>query len=592
MSILTPSWPVFFRAYAFINLFFRIINLYFTPEIKILLSFPFLFGYTLAIHGGSPLKRPKVIPSQPGSPNIEGALAALDAEGLRDLIRELIPRLDDKTLSRFNNAIIERAARGKTGWQPSGPTDESVAQALAFAKAAKRVGYADPSEIDNYLRQGSNAFLRRNYHAASQIFHALLLPISEGEIDLGQEEMFEEMLGIDASDCAAQYVVAVYMTSSPEQRADAVFRAIEEMINSGNFWEPLREMERVAVEQFPDFDVFLRQWRALVQEACRGENNRQWDADADRWLREAVRRTDGTEGLAGIARSTRRSADLQAWCRALVEAGDWKAALAANEEAAAIVIDKAYSEGDFLDGAALAAQELGRKDLPERLELAWRKAPTILRLRRWLSLSESKGVLKNRAAAAIEACPGKAHRQKAFLHVLLGDFEKAARLLASAPGLGWSDGEHPGHLLFPIFFRLLGGDSGYFEHEGRYPHVDIDELESLTADCDEPCLPNPSVDEIIALAGLGGLRVDRERAGLIKAMRESVRKRIEGLTERKRRSYYDHAALLAAACVAVDGSGTTSEWIAAIRSEYRRFPALQRELDRYLAKVRQKSSSI
>ncbi len=200
--------------------------------------------------------------------------------------------------------------------------------------------------------------------------------------------------------------------------------------------------------------------------------------------------------------------------------------------------------------------------------------------------------MKNRAAAAIEACPRKAHRQKAFLHVVLGDFETAAKLLASAPGLGWSDGEHPGHLLFPILCRLLGGGSEHFEHKFRHPTVEIDELESLTEDRDEPCLPNPSVDEIIALAGLDGLRVDRERAGLIKAMRGAVRKRIEGLTERKRRNYYDQAALLAAACVAVDGSGATFEWLAAIRSEYRRFPALQRELDRYLGKVRQKSSSI
>jgi hypothetical protein len=74
-------------------------------------------------------------------------------------------------------------------------------------------------------------------------------------------------------------------------------------------------------------------------------------------------------------------------------------------------------------------------------------------------------------------------------------------------------------------------------------------------------------------------------------MREAVRKRIEGLTERKRRGYYDHAAFLAAACVAVDGSGATSEWIAAIRSEYRRFPALQRELDRYLGSVITKKKS-
>lgn len=271
-----------------------------------------------------------------------------------------------------------------------------------------------------------------------------------------------------------------------------------------------------------------------------------------------------------------------------MEAGDWNAALAANEEAAEIVIEKVYSEGDFLDGAALAAQELSRKDLPERLELAWRKAPSLLRLRRWLGSSGRRGILKKRAAAAIEACPQKAHRQKAFLCILLGDFETAGKLLASAPGLGWSDREHPGHLLFPILFRLLGGDLKYFEHESRHPTMDIEELESLTADCDKPCLPNPSVDEIIALAGLDKSGADRERADLIKAMREAVRKRIEGLTERKRRSHYDHAAFLAAACVAADESGATSEWIAAIRSEYRRFPALQRELNRYLSQARKK----
>lgn len=213
--------------------------------------------------------------------NVDGALASLDAEDLRDLIRDIIPLLDDKTISRFNSAIIERAAGGKAGWKPTEPIDEGVAEALAFAKAAKRFGCADPAKVDDYLRQGSNAFLRRNYHAASQIFHALLLPLSEGEIDLGQDEMFEEMLGMDSSDCAVQYVVAVYMTSPLEQRADAVYRAIEDMREAGSFWEPLQEMERVAVEPLPDFDVFLRQWRDRVQEACKGECNHQWDLDSD-----------------------------------------------------------------------------------------------------------------------------------------------------------------------------------------------------------------------------------------------------------------------------------------------------------------------
>lgn len=513
-------------------------------------------------------------------------MAALTAEDLRDVIRDILPRLDDKSHSRINTAIIERAATGKTGWRPSGPTDEGVEEALAFAKAAARAAYADPSEVDNYLRQGSNAFLRRNYHVASRIFRALLLPISEGEINLGQDEMFEEMLGMNASDCAAQYIVAVYMTAPLDQRAGAVLRAIEEMIDASDFSEPLREMERVAVEPLPDFDVFLRQWRDLVQEACNGECHHQSDLGSDRWLREAVRRMDGTKGLAAIARSTRRFSDLHAWCQALVEAGDWKSALAAHEEAAEIVIDKEYSEGEFLDGAALAAQELGRKDLPARLELAWRKAPSMLRLRRWLGSSGSKGVLKYRATAAVEACPAKAHRQKAFLHLVSGDFDAAAKLLASAPGLGWSDSEHPGHLLFPVFCRLLGGDPDYFGREAVHLTADIDEPMSLADDSHRPCLPNPSVDEILVLASLHKLSIDRGRAGPIRAMRKAVVKRIGGLTEHKRRSHYGHAAFLAAACAAVEGSEATSEWIAAIRSDYRRFPALQRELDRHLGRAR------
>jgi hypothetical protein len=262
--------------------------------------------------------------------------------------------------------------------------------------------------------------------------------------------------------------------------------------------------------------------------------------------------------------------------------------LSANEESAEILGDKDHSQGDFLDGAALAARVLGRQDLPTYLETAWRKAPSLLRLRRWLGSSGSKGVLKKRAAAAIEVCPKKAHRQKAFLQVLLGDYASAARLLASAPGLGWSGSEHAGHLLFPIFCRLLGDCLRYPERDARHPdalgsHVmDIDELKSLSLDPNEPCLPNPSVDEILDFAGLDAVKNDDERAVLIRAMQKAAWKRIKGVTQHKRRRHYDHAASLAVACAAVDKSPGMSEWITAIRSEYRRFPALQREFDQYL----------
>ena len=82
-----------------------------------------------------------------------------------------------------------RAARSSSGWTPDGPSSERAAAIVAFAEEAKRSGYADPAAVDGYLREGSNAMLDRDYAAAVQIFRALLVPISVGDIDLGQDEM-------------------------------------------------------------------------------------------------------------------------------------------------------------------------------------------------------------------------------------------------------------------------------------------------------------------------------------------------------------------------------------------------------------------
>lgn len=195
----------------------------------------------------------------------------MDAGALRELVRGVLPWLDDKLHARVTGEIIDRAARNKSAWVLDAPSDERVAEVLQFAEAAQRVGYADPSEVDDYLRQGMNAFLAKDYRAAFQIFGALIVPLSEGEIDLGQHEMLDEVLGVEIADCAAQYVVAMYMTAAPAHRAKAVKTAIDDMSAAGHFWHPLEQLERVAVEPPPDFDVFLKGWNDLVRELAEGE---------------------------------------------------------------------------------------------------------------------------------------------------------------------------------------------------------------------------------------------------------------------------------------------------------------------------------
>jgi hypothetical protein len=98
-----------------------------------------------------------------------------------------------------------------------------------------------------------------------------------------------------------------------------------------------------------------------------------------------------------------------------------------------------------------------------------------------------------------------------------------AELPAAASGLGWSQGEHPGHLLFPLFHALLAG-SGAAHASWPEESFAIDEFEFLLA-------------------------------------------------------------LLDAVCLACEPAPATLRWVESIRTEYRRFPALRAEIDRRMGKA-------
>lgn len=519
-------------------------------------------------------------PSGPAS-GIDDALAALEAEDLREVIHEMLADLDERASSRAVSAIISRAARGANGWVPAAASDAEVTEALDFVAAARRVGSADPVDVDDCLTSGSSAFLRKDYAAAAQIFGALLPAVGQGDIDLGQHELVDEVLGVNLSDCAAQYVLAVYMTAAPAERAEAVRSAIDEVRELGNLAEPLGEMERVAVEPLRDLPEFLPTWRTLIEGSFDRDRHPEWDADQDRWLREVVQRMEGTRGLERLARSSTRATDLRAWCQSLVASRDWKAALAAFDEAATLVGALEHARGEFLDGAALAAHELHRPDLVERLDRAWRAAPTMLRLRRWLGAPGTQRAIKARVANALEACPKGANRQRALLFVILGDWKQAAGLLGAAPGLGWSNDEHPGHLLFPLFAGLLGGEGtgtrlgpDLLSENG----LDLDDWEACTGQHVEPRLAAPEVWQILDQAGVSSIP-DDSRKVVLRNMRKAAEHRVAGVTGQKRRNHYGHAAELVAACVAADPSPDAAAWLAGIRDGHRRFYAFRAELD-------------
>lgn len=500
----------------------------------------------------------------------EAALEALDGDQLKVLMRDLLPWFDDTLYARFVNALVDRAARTCPGWAPRGPTDETVAAIEAFAATAQRDGFAEPEDVDAYLREGLHAFLGRDYRSAARIFRALLIPIGNADIDLGQHELIDEVVGVDVADCAAQYVVSVYMLTAPADRGEVVLAAIEEMAGAGLFWHPLRELERVAIEPLVDLDRFLDQWRVLVEARVAAPHGIGRATQEQHWLHEVVQRLEGVAGLARLARASARVDDLRAWHRVLVEAGDWLAALGACDEAAGLLADRPHDQADFLDGGALAAQQLGRPDLPARLEQAWRAAPNMTRLCRWLGSARSKAGLRGQVTAALAVCPEDARSQRGLLHVLDGDLVRAAALLAAADGDGWSLADHPGGVLFPLFASLFGVvdlPDGFLHDLEAFGHQD------------EPRLPRPALQDLITLAGIREPRDATTRDAITAAMRTAAEQCIAAVTGTKHRRWYGHAASLALTCARVDPSPATNGWLADLRGQYRRFAALQREFE-------------
>ncbi|MEQ8763638.1 MAG: hypothetical protein RL885_06915 [Planctomycetota bacterium] len=498
---------------------------------------------------------------------VDEALNALDAEGLRTLIRELLTWTDESTRVRFESSLLSLAARGPSRWTPKGPSPRVVQDVQRFVESGMRFGWVEPRAVDSYLIQASKAFHARDHRTAIEIFRGLLTPLAEAELHAGQDELLDEVLAVDLTECVAQFAVSMYLLSTPEKRAEAVMSAFDEMAGIAILYEPLREMEQAAVEPLPELESFLQQWQSLLEKPI--ELRHSWRGTGQ-WLREVVGRLEGTGGLARIARASRDSSDLHAWCRSPVDAGDWNSALAAYEEAEKI-LGEGRSRGQFLDGAALAAQELRRGDLPRRLEEAWRKAPSLVRLQRWLGSSKNRAQIRERIAEALDACLKQSHCQRALLLFLAEDFESAAQLLASATGLGWSEQEHPGHLAFALFTSSLSAEP-FVEH----PRRAFDELERL-GEPDGPRLETPEISDLITLARPQSPEDDATRQIVLQAMRKAAEKRLTGVTENQRRKYYAHAASLAATCARVDGSAGGKRWLENVRQRYRRFPALQRE---------------
>ena len=190
----------------------------------------------------------------------------MEAEVLRELVRGLLPWLDDKTYSMVTVEILDRAARSRRDWTRTLPPMK-VSPRFRSSPRWRSVG-ATPTLRKWTAIYGRERMLSspRTIARPFKIFHALVIPLSECKIDIGQLEMCDEVLGVDVADCAAQYVVATYMTTAPAHRVKAVKTAIDDMCAAEHFWHPLDRIEQMARDAMtgtPMPTIGAGRWRSV-----------------------------------------------------------------------------------------------------------------------------------------------------------------------------------------------------------------------------------------------------------------------------------------------------------------------------------------
>jgi hypothetical protein len=139
----------------------------------------------------------------------------MSAPELRAAVRAVLDELDEDVRASVVDTLIARATRATSRWKPTRLSQRIVEEAKSFADAARHIGHADPDDVTEHLRRDTNAFLSGDHASARAVFDAILPPIASADIDLGQHELVEEVLGVDARSCIAY---------TPEKRAAEVLK--------------------------------------------------------------------------------------------------------------------------------------------------------------------------------------------------------------------------------------------------------------------------------------------------------------------------------------------------------------------------------
>ena len=552
---------------------------------------------------------------------VEQRLAGCSAEELRAVVRALARVTPATQRQVFLNTM--RLMAETTPVVPLAPAPEellvdiaALADELQAATEAAE-GWDEYHEEDSLgpyaefvaaltalFDRAAAAFAAGNMTLTRTAYHNLFATLTY-EDDYGRGIRAEHLQDVAVSEAGARYLRAVYETESPAHRPCGLFAAMLQVCAWLSDARPmLDDIIQISPRPLPDQEQFFLDWIAFLRT--------QSEPEADTWLREAVRLSQGPAGLETLARTegVQRPRAYLDWCAALAAEGKQPAVLAAAHEALRTLpraLPMRAAVADYLCTAAThlhdtAALRLGRweafiaKPALARLLDVWEVTPAGAERTRQMSqaaqhvqdtLANPPDQVPSVWADAIErpVWPDKSVLAHAYL--LAGDWEAAYRLAMPEQVLGWSSSHNTQGLVVSCCLVQMSGVS-----PGRLPpnlaqlwHWELQNSTGFvswySADAGEAsllvrlqhayteCLPEVSLTR------------DQQAAFLAWCL-DVVRRRVDAIVSNQHRGSYDRAALLLTSCTEVLrllGKGQEARALLGdIRQQFQRHRAFQAEL--------------
>jgi hypothetical protein len=552
---------------------------------------------------------------------VEQRLAVCSAEELRAVVRALARATPATQRQAFLKTM--QLMTGTTPVVPPAPAPEELLVDIAALADALRAATEEAEGWDEYHEEDSLGPYAEYVTPLTACFERAAATFAAGHMTLARtayHNLFETLTyqdnygrGVRAehlphvvvSEACARYLRAVYETEPPAQRPSRLFAAMLQVCAwLADACPMLDDIIQISPQALPDQEQFFLDWIAFLRT--------QSEPEADAWLREAVRLSQGTAGLETLARTegVQRPRAYLDWCAALAAEGKQRAILVAAHEALRTLprpLPIRAAVADYLCTAAMhlhdtANLRVGRweafvaKPTLARLLDVWEVTPAGAARTRQMSqaaqhvqdtLANPPGEGTYVWADALERPVWPDKTVLAHAYLLAGDWDAAYRLAVPEQVLGWSSSHNtqglvvacclvqmsgvlPGQLppnLTQLWHWELQNSTGFVS----WYSADAGEASLLVRlqQAYTECLPEVSLTR-------------EQQATLLVWCLDVARRRVEAIVSNQHRGSYDRAALLLTSCTEVlrlrgqaqEARGLLDD----VRQQFQRHRAFQAEL--------------